>query len=66
MVSNDMEVSVIDWDLFDDNIYGEDLKVEFVSRIRAEQKFSDLSALIDQINCDKKTAWRILTDAKKS
>lgn len=51
---------------FDDNIYGEDLKVEFVSHIRAEQKFSDLSVLIDQINCDKKAARRILTYAKKS
>ena len=48
---------------FKSNIYNEELKIEFVERIRDEKKFSDLSELqsqlkIDEVNC--KQAFNLL------
>jgi riboflavin kinase/FMN adenylyltransferase len=37
---------------FDDDIYGQSIKVEFISHIRPEQKFSGIPALKTQINAD--------------
>ena len=37
---------------FDRDIYGEELALEFVSRIRDERKFPDLDALKNQIKSD--------------
>jgi riboflavin kinase/FMN adenylyltransferase len=51
---------------FDDNIYGEHLKVDFVSRLRDEIKFDGVVSLLTQINQDKKEARRILEDGEKS
>lgn len=45
---------------FSDDIYGYDLALEFVARLRAEQRFSDLQALIAQIGRDIATARQIL------
>ncbi len=46
---------------FDKEIYGEELKVFFVAKIRNEQKFVDLEALKIQIEIDSQKALAILT-----
>lgn len=45
---------------FDKDIYGEDVKIEFVSRIRSEMKFDGVDSLIAQLQNDKATALNIL------
>ena len=45
-----IETHILD---FDEDIYGLDLKLEFVGRIRSEQKFSGLDALKLQLERDK-------------
>jgi riboflavin kinase / FMN adenylyltransferase len=45
---------------FDCEIYGENLKVEFIQKIRNEQKFNGLDELKGQIAIDKKTCLAIL------
>jgi riboflavin kinase/FMN adenylyltransferase len=37
---------------FDGDIYGQELTLEFVSRLRDEQKFPGLEALVEQIQSD--------------
>ncbi|MCL4804342.1 MAG: riboflavin kinase, partial [Anaerolineae bacterium] len=44
-----VEAHILD---FDDDIYGEDVRLEFVRRIRPEMKFSGLDALKAQIAAD--------------
>ena len=45
---------------FNKEIYGENLRVEFVQKVRAEQKFNGLDALKAQIAQDKLTVSDIL------
>lgn len=45
---------------FDQDIYGEHLKLEFVDRIRDEQKFSEVDDLVNQIRKDSEVARKIL------
>jgi riboflavin kinase/FMN adenylyltransferase len=45
---------------FDEDIYGQSLTVEFVERLRAEQKFDRIEALIAQIKQDAEQARRLL------
>lgn len=45
---------------FDRDIYGEKVKIEFVSRIRSEMKFDGVESLIVQLQNDKSTALNIL------
>lgn len=45
---------------FDRDIYGCDLVVEFVRRLRDERRFEDIDDLVAQIEQDSQTAWRIL------
>ena len=45
-----IETHILD---FDEDIYGLDLELEFVERIRDERKFSDLQALKVQLEADK-------------
>jgi riboflavin kinase/FMN adenylyltransferase len=45
---------------FDSNIYGENIKVNIVERIRGEEKFSSAEALIEQMNNDKERGLAIL------
>lgn len=52
-----IEVNLFD---FDENIYGEVLEVELVERIRAEQKFSGIKSLVEQLTKDKQTTVEIL------
>ena len=47
---------------FDDDIYGEDLRVEFIRWLRPEQKFDTVQALLDTIEEDKKLTRRIFED----
>ncbi|MGR3809801.1 bifunctional riboflavin kinase/FAD synthetase [Jiulongibacter sp. NS-SX5] len=51
------EVHILD---FDDDIYGETLKVEIIDFIRDEQKFDGVESLIKQINSDCEKARTIL------
>ncbi len=48
---------------FEDDIYGETLKVEIINYIRAEQKFENLNALIGQIEKDCTAAEMIINQA---
>ena len=45
---------------FDEDIYGLDIKVEFVLRMRSEKKFASLKELKAQLEKDKKTAEALL------
>lgn len=55
-----VEVHLLD---FDRDIYGAELRVDFVERIRAEQKFSSLDALTTQIGADVVIANTLLEAA---
>lgn len=48
---------------FDQDIYGCDLVVKFVQRLRPEERFDSIPKLVDQIGEDVKVARRILLDA---
>lgn len=45
---------------FDENIYGDEITVEFYAFLRSEKKFSGVDALLEQINKDKVEARKIL------
>jgi riboflavin kinase/FMN adenylyltransferase len=44
----------------DDNLYGKTLQVEFVARLRGEQRFPSLDALVAQIHADMRLARQML------
>lgn len=46
---------------FDENLYGANLTVTFLHKIRDEKKFSGMDALVKQINADVTTAKQILS-----
>lgn len=48
---------------FNEDIYGLDIKLEFVGRIRPEQKFPSLDALKEQLEKDKAFAYSLLKDS---
>lgn len=50
---------------FSDDIYGEEIFVKLLFKIRDNQKFSSLDALKEQIEKDKETMLSYLEDAKK-
>ncbi len=52
-----IEVNIFD---FDKDIYGKEITIFFVERIRDERKFDTIRALIDQLRKDKKTSIEIL------
>jgi riboflavin kinase/FMN adenylyltransferase len=56
-----IEVHLLD---FKENIYGENIRVNFISRIREEIKFADIGALIEQIKNDIQSARTILSHLK--
>ncbi len=45
---------------FEGDIYGESLRLEFLSRLRGEQRFPDVEALVTQIRLDSQKARQIL------
>jgi len=51
---------------FDRDIYGQKLGVEFVTRLRGEQKFSGLDALVQQIRADVARGRELLAAQAKS
>ena len=52
-----IECHIID---FDDDIYGTNLRVEFVERLRGERKFDGIGALVEQIGKDRDAARDLL------
>lgn len=54
-----LEVHLIDAEM---DLYGRELVVDFVGRLRGEQKFSGVDALVAQITEDVATARRVLAD----
>ncbi len=52
-----VEAHILDFDL---DLYGEHLKLEFVSRLRSEKKFSGVDELIAQIRCDVEAGRKVL------
>lgn len=52
-----IEVHLFD---FDEDIYGETLRIHFIDRLRNEQKFADINALRHQLKLDKEEAIAIL------
>ena len=53
-----IETHILD---FDGNIYGEKLELQFIEKIRDEQKFSGVETFLAQIERDKATARRIFS-----
>ena len=45
---------------FDENLYGEELRVEFVRRLRGEKKFASAGALVAQMDRDAERARAVL------
>jgi len=54
-----VEVHILD---FNDTIYGDEIRVNFIHRIRDEKKFSGISELIEQIKRDIVTARNLLSN----
>ncbi|MBI4757427.1 MAG: bifunctional riboflavin kinase/FAD synthetase [Chloroflexi bacterium] len=52
-----VEVHILD---FDEDIYGQELKIEFVSRLRGEERFASVAALVAQIEADVVAARKML------
>ncbi|MCH7800730.1 MAG: bifunctional riboflavin kinase/FAD synthetase [Chloroflexi bacterium] len=48
---------------FSDDIYGQTLRLEFVKRLRGEEKFDSVDALLQQINKDVQQTRELLTAA---
>jgi riboflavin kinase/FMN adenylyltransferase len=55
-----LEVHLFD---FDEDIYGRRIEVRFISKLRAEEKFSDLEAMREQMKVDAEQARAALTTA---
>lgn len=51
---------------FDGDVYGRDLRVEFVRRLRGDRKFASAEALIRQMDRDSQRARQILVPAIRS
>ena len=60
--SRTVETFILD---FDQDIYGCDLVVQFVERLRPEQRFASIADLVQQIGRDVEVARRILEDEAK-
>lgn len=50
-----IETHILD---FQENIYGKDIKISFISRIRDEIKFNNIYELMEQLNKDKNFAYK--------
>lgn len=56
-----VEAHILD---FDQDIYGESVRLEFISRIRGEIRFPNVDALVTQIQQDSQEARKILAESK--
>ena len=54
-----VEVHILD---FNADIYGKDVKLSFVSRIRREKKFDSVSELVNQLSEDEVMTRQILSE----
>lgn len=54
-----LEVNLFD---FDQHIYDREVRVEFVERIRSEEKFTSVGHLIEQLNKDRERCNRLLSE----
>lgn len=54
-----LEVNIIDWS---GDLYGSEVRVEFVERIRDEQKFDGVEALLRQLNRDRERCRALLQE----
>ncbi len=54
-----IEVYIID---FNNNIYGENIRIDFIKRIRDEKKFNSKEELIEQINLDKENVLKFICE----
>ena len=63
-VNNDPEHKTIEVHLidFEENIYSEQIRVQFVDRLRDERKFSNIDALKQQLLADRENALQVLRD----
>ena len=52
-----LEVHLFD---FDDNLYGRRLEVEFVARLRDEERFDNVAAMVEQMHRDAAEARAVL------
>jgi riboflavin kinase/FMN adenylyltransferase len=52
-----LEVHLFD---FSDDLYGQELEVEFVARLRAEQRFESMDAMVQQMQLDAAAARAVL------
>ena len=52
-----LEVNIFD---FNGNLYGKEITVAFIERIRGEVKFASVDALVEQIKKDKETCLNLL------
>jgi len=56
-VSPRVEAHLLD---FDQDIYGENLRLEFIARLRGEIRFPNVEALVEQIQADSQSARKLL------
>ena len=54
-----IEVNIFD---FADEVYGHEITLQFVDKIREEQKFDGIESLIAQLHNDKEMAQKILSE----
>lgn len=54
-----IEVNILD---FKDEIYGDDVKIEWVAYLRGEEKFENVEGLIHQLEIDEENTRKILMD----
>lgn len=57
-VQRRLEVHVLD---FHGDLYGQDIQVQFLARLRAEQKFASAAALVGQLQADVREARKIFS-----
>ncbi len=58
-----LEVHIFD---FDERIYGRHIRVEFIERLRDEQRFESVETMIEQLDRDALKARDILVDARQT
>lgn len=63
---NDLKKSIETYILdYSDNIYGKDIEVFFLKKIRSEKKFNTIDELVEQIKKDIKSARQYFIDVQK-
>ena len=58
-----LEVHIFD---FDERIYGRHIRVEFIDRLRDEQRFESVETMIEQLDRDAMKARELLADRRQT